>query len=341
MSKQRIKKGEKTYMQLPVTVKGVNVETASLEAIFSDEKEDRHGDTVVQDGWDLKSFKKNPVILNSHNYNDAAEVIGKASNLKIENKKLTGKIIFAVNENPKAKIIFDLYAGGFLNAFSVGFIPKDFKEDDYFTITSAELFEVSAVSVPSNARALAKSKGIDLGALEDEDYEDENTEKPEESDDDEIPEDTSVSGTEGGFAPEDSDGDEEGQKQSESDDSDGDTGDPEDGGTEADKESTTEKRARLREEQARIESELKELQEDEEDDDPIIEAPGNATYEEKVLKALHSIETRETRKLKRVKQIVESMLTQDNDGTRMEKDIQEKVRKRKINQAIRALSGIK
>jgi len=78
-------------------------------------------------------------------------------------KNLTGKIKFAVDENPRAKIIFDLYAGGFLNAFSVGFLPKEF--DDKGVILKSELLEVSVVSIPANARALAKKKGINVDLL--------------------------------------------------------------------------------------------------------------------------------------------------------------------------------
>lgn len=168
--KRKLEQGKKEYMVFPVECKGIDKEAGTLEAIFSTADVDRHGDTVLQDGWDLKNFKKNPVILNSHNYDDAAEVIGKASNVKIENNKLQGKITFAVNENPKAKVIFDLYAGGFLSAFSVGFMPQKFKENkdgstDWWVIEEAELLEVSAVSVPANARALAKTKGIDVDIL--------------------------------------------------------------------------------------------------------------------------------------------------------------------------------
>ena len=141
----------------------INKENSSLIGIFSTEDEDRHGDIVRQD-WDLKSFKKNPVVINSHQYFDATEVIGKVEDIKVnEDKQLEGKIKFAAEENPKAKIIFDLYAGGFLNAFSVGFIPKQF--DDKGTILKSELLELSTVSVPANAFALAKSKGIDVDTL--------------------------------------------------------------------------------------------------------------------------------------------------------------------------------
>jgi len=147
---------------MQVEVKGVDADKATLDAIFSTANEDRHGD-VVQQNWDLKHFKKNPVILNSHNYSDATEVVGRADKVKLVDGKLEGKITFAVNENPKAKVIFDLYAGKFLNAFSVGFIPKEWS--DKGEILKSELLEVSAVAVPANAMALAKSKGIQVDKL--------------------------------------------------------------------------------------------------------------------------------------------------------------------------------
>lgn len=147
---------------MPVLIKGVDDVKHTLDAVFSTNDEDRHGD-VVEQNWDLKSFKKNPVILNSHNYYDATEVIGKATGVSVKDGKLEGTIEFAVGANPKADIIYKLYAGGFLNAFSVGFIAKEF--DDRGTILKGELLEVSAVSVPANAMALAKAKGIEIEKL--------------------------------------------------------------------------------------------------------------------------------------------------------------------------------
>jgi HK97 family phage prohead protease len=153
---------EKLFKQMDVVVKSVNTDEATMEAVFSTADQDRHGD-IVQQNWDLKNFKKNPVILNSHTYFDATEVVGKAEKIKVIDGALQGKIKFAVAENPKAKIIFDLYAGGFLNAFSVGFIPKEWS--DKGEILKSELLEISTVSVPANAYALAKAKGIDVNKL--------------------------------------------------------------------------------------------------------------------------------------------------------------------------------
>lgn len=161
---------KKKYRKFQVDVKEVNKENFTLEAVFSTENQDRHRE-VVKQNFDLKQFKANPVLLNSHNYDDATEVIGKIQPIAVKDGKLQGKIKFAVSENPKAKIIFDLYAGGFLNAFSIGFIPLEFNEKDSFIIDKSELLEVSAVSVPANAYALAKSKGINVEELGEENLE--------------------------------------------------------------------------------------------------------------------------------------------------------------------------
>ena len=169
---------KKILARFGIKIKEVNEEKATLDAVFSTANEDRHGD-IVKQNWDLKNFKKNPVIINSHKYGDATEVIGKAVKIKVVDGKLEGKIQFAVSENPKAKIIFDLYKNGFLSAFSVGFMPKEF--DDKGTIMKSELLEVSCVSVPANAEALAKmkAKGIEVEKLEEKDFEGENEEEEE------------------------------------------------------------------------------------------------------------------------------------------------------------------
>lgn len=175
-----MKVGDKVKVQLPIEVKSINKETHTLRMVASTQDPDRHGDVVVQSGVQLDNFLSNPVILNSHRYNDIEDVLARGENVEIKGKGAKSRLemdwVFAVNENPKAKIAFYLYAEGFLNASSIGFIPKKFKTNkdgttDYYTITEWELLEVSAVSVPANARALVKAKGIDLDGYDDEDEE--------------------------------------------------------------------------------------------------------------------------------------------------------------------------
>jgi len=290
---------------MPVEIKSVNKDMGTLDAIFSTQDVDRHGDVVMQEGWDLKHFKKNPVILNSHNYGDATEVIGKASNVKIEDGKLVGKITFAVAENPKAKVIFDLYAGGFLSAFSVGFIPKKFKENkdgskDWWTIEEAELLEVSAVSVPANARALAKAKGIDVDELpqhEDDESTEPGTEQDEpEGDDDEL--------SEGDEVP-------EADEEKPADNSDDSEGEP----AESDEEAEEHPGDAGDQQDVSPEEEVK----------PIV-----ASYKHQVASALQRINDQERARLKKVAEIVDNLLTAD-------KPAMEQIRKRKVNQAIRML----
>lgn len=301
-----LKINQKVTRNFGIEVKGVDKEAGTLEAIFSTQDEDRHGDTVVQDGWDLKSFKKNPVILNSHNYGSADEVIGKATNLRIEGKKLIGKITFAVAENPKAKVIFDLYAGGFLSAFSVGFIVKKFKEDDYFVIEEAELLEVSAVSVPANARALAKQKGIDVEALpegEDETEEDEDEGEEDEDGEGDTPTDPEP-------APEAPETTEETVEEET----------PEE--TPAAPVETTEEAPEAEEEEVETPAE------------PVVVA---ASYKQRAAKVIHKMNMRQKQNVTKAHAIIQSMLEGDTKGEHPDRKVAEQIRKRKAYKAIRIL----
>ena len=109
-----------------------------------------HGDIVVQN-WKLTNFKKNPVYLDSHNYNSIEHIIGKVNKIKVKDNKLEGDIEFAM-ANPKGVMASEMARDGFLNASSVGFIPLKF-DDKFEKILESELLEISAVSVPANPEA--------------------------------------------------------------------------------------------------------------------------------------------------------------------------------------------
>jgi HK97 family phage prohead protease len=125
-------------------------ETKALTMVFSTPDQDRHGDIVLQN-FDLKWYKKNPVLLDSHNYDSITHIIGKVVNIRMEDDKLMGEIEFALM-NPKGQLAQEMSKAGFINTSSIGFIPTAFSEEGY--IASAELLENSLVSVPANARAL-------------------------------------------------------------------------------------------------------------------------------------------------------------------------------------------
>lgn len=117
--------------------------------IFSTDDPDRHNDIVKQE-WELKWFKKNSVLLDSHNYHSIDFILGKVKKIT-QDPTLSGEIEFATitEKGQRAK---DLVDGGFLNASSVGFIPLEF--DNEGNILKSELLEISLVSVPANPRAL-------------------------------------------------------------------------------------------------------------------------------------------------------------------------------------------
>src|SRR4051794_32581456 len=127
-----------------------DADTKKYHAVFSSEVEDRHGEIVYQD-FDLKAFKKNPVFLDSHNYDSIEHIIGKISPITVKDGKLQGDIEFATM-NPKGELAEKMADAGFLNTTSIGFIPKQF--DDKGNILKSELLEISAVAVPANPEAL-------------------------------------------------------------------------------------------------------------------------------------------------------------------------------------------
>jgi uncharacterized protein len=123
---------------------------------------DRYGEIIDQKSWDLKNYKKNPVILWAHNMSlgEDRPAIGRAVNVGIKAGKLVFDIQFDMAD-PFAADIFRKYKEKFLSAFSVGFIPHTIKRYDEegqplenIVLMDNELLELSAVPVPANPEAL-------------------------------------------------------------------------------------------------------------------------------------------------------------------------------------------
>ena len=123
-----------------------------MVAIASDETLDRHGDVLKIQDWDLKNYKKNPVLQFAHDY--STPPVGKAANIRVEKNKLLFEPIFheitqAGRETKK------LFEEGFMSAFSVGFIDHESDKG-----SKLELLEISAVPVPANPAALVLQRSI-------------------------------------------------------------------------------------------------------------------------------------------------------------------------------------
>lgn len=144
-------------------IKGIDEKEMTITALISTNGRDRSNEVLEAKGADLTNYRKNPVVLWAHDYETPP--IGKALWVKRGPNGVLSKVKFASTEF--AKEIFGLYKEGFLNAFSVGFIPKEMEDGDgekkpMTTFKTWELLEFSAVPVPANPEALslAMQKGI-------------------------------------------------------------------------------------------------------------------------------------------------------------------------------------
>jgi len=123
---------------------------------------DRDGEVIDVSGWDLKNFKKNPVIMFAHDYRTLP--IGKATKIGVKDGKLMDVVEFPPEGTYEfADIVQRLVDTGYLKTQSVGFIPKKWEDGDFEdeksnkprrTYTKQELLEISIVPVPSNPNAL-------------------------------------------------------------------------------------------------------------------------------------------------------------------------------------------
>lgn len=145
--------------------------------IMSDETIDRDGEVIEVDGWDLKQFKKNPVLLWGHRHDIPA--IGVVTSVVKQDGQLVAKGVRFATEGvyELADTVRGLVDDGILKAVSVGFIPEERKypaDDDEkgekkkkpkCRTTKAQLYELSIVNVGSNPNALSILKGAEEKAV--------------------------------------------------------------------------------------------------------------------------------------------------------------------------------
>lgn len=125
---------------------------ADFRGVASTQIVDRHGEIIDQAGWDLSGFKKNPVLLWSHDHFEPAvgiatkvwvEGTGKKAKLMIE-----GKIHEATE---RARAIKYMVQENIIRTMSVGYGLIEAEGNKH---TKMELREVSFVNIPANPQAL-------------------------------------------------------------------------------------------------------------------------------------------------------------------------------------------
>lgn len=162
------------HLETCTKISAIDEEERTITAVISTSAVDRDREVLVARGIKTDRFEKNPIVAWAHD--TSSPPIGKALWVKVKGQKILAKVQFATTEF--AEEIWQLFKGGFLNAFSVGFIPhdghaptpKEVKKnpawaDARFIITDWELLEFSPVPVPANHEALMqaiKSKSLNL-----------------------------------------------------------------------------------------------------------------------------------------------------------------------------------
>jgi hypothetical protein len=123
----------------------------------------------MPDGVKLDNYLSNPVVALNHDYRGLA--IGKTTQIEIKDSSIIAKVQFPdQGVYPLADTVYELYKGGFMSAWSIGFMPIKYEDLDTGgrQFNEWELLEYSAVLVPDNAEALTmlRSKGIDPEHIE-------------------------------------------------------------------------------------------------------------------------------------------------------------------------------
>jgi len=162
------KQGKGVFMEKLYTkafVKEIGDKEGVLQsAVITSEVFDREGEMLKADGGQFDNFLKNPVLLWAHNIREMRPPIGKILKVWREGNKWSFTPEFDL-EDPFAADIYRKYKEGFLNAFSIGFMPID---KDNNTYNSWEALEFSGVPVGAHPEALVslRAKGFETKTWE-------------------------------------------------------------------------------------------------------------------------------------------------------------------------------
>jgi HK97 family phage prohead protease len=147
-------KSMKKIFKLDSAIKAIEEVEGELRiaGYASTDSMDRSCDKILATAWTkggLRNFEMNPILLFNHNYD---KPIGKVVEMGTDSRGLKIKGVISKS----AGDVYNLVKEGVLSTFSVGFLIKDADYDksvDGLVVKSAELLEVSVVSIPCNQDA--------------------------------------------------------------------------------------------------------------------------------------------------------------------------------------------
>ncbi len=170
--------GEKTSLREideDVVVYGgieVKLDGEGFDWVLSDMTLDRDMERMDPTGWDLKEYRKNPLVMWSHErWIPAIGVIKNLKKPKEESGQLTGTVVFDESgTDPLALMIASKVRAGILTKGSVGFrvkmieILEDQRDGTRLIHRKQELVEFSIVNLPSNPSAQVQRMAKDLAS---------------------------------------------------------------------------------------------------------------------------------------------------------------------------------
>ena len=141
--------------------------------VISDSEIQRNGTRYDIDSLDISKYGGQ---LTADHEDKLQNIIGRVEGVKKNGGKVTvDRIVYAVKENPLARLAYDLLKGGFSKAFSTETMGISNTADG--TLSNHELVGLSQVVVPNNYSACinslkkslnqAKADGLDVSGLED------------------------------------------------------------------------------------------------------------------------------------------------------------------------------
>jgi len=157
-------------------VKSIDQAKRRIHAIASTGEVDRHGEIIEVEAWRecLPIYMKNPVVITTHQHRletGHSSVVGSVIEIWIDKAGLNVIVEFE-DETELGKEFWVLYGKKRQRAFSVGFIPLEWKDEQDEKLgrvriyTKVELLEISCVPVGSNRESLSKARQSKMSFVE-------------------------------------------------------------------------------------------------------------------------------------------------------------------------------